>query len=104
MKRNAIVFGCALALAATAPFATAAHHEKGHDEKKRMSASEKIEKMDTDDDGKVSLEEYRAAKEARLEKWFGKMDADGDGFVTAEELEAKKKQHCHRSEKKSKTE
>ena len=43
-----------------------------------------FEKMDTDGDGAISLEEHSAKAERR----FKKMDADGDGKVTREEIKS----------------
>jgi Ca2+-binding EF-hand superfamily protein len=40
-------------------------------------------KLDTDGDGKVSYEEYRASKEKAHERQFKKMDTNGDGFIDA---------------------
>lgn len=48
--------------------------------------------MDTNNDGKVSYEEYMAYHQKLSEERFKSMDADGDGFVTQEEhQEAAKK-------------
>lgn len=41
--------------------------------------------MDTDNDGKVSYDEYITYHQKLAEERFKKMDADGDGFVTSEE-------------------
>lgn len=43
-----------------------------------------IEQLDTDGDGRVSLEEALAPQRAR----FAEVDTDGDGFITAEEASA----------------
>lgn len=61
------------------------HHGHKHHHKKKWK--KKWNKMDTNQDGAVSLEEwnnYHAEK-------FKKMDADGDGKVTMEEKKAYKK-------------
>ena len=40
-----------------------------------------VEKMDTNKDGKVSMDEAKAAKMADLEQHFKDVDTNGDGFV-----------------------
>lgn len=46
---------------------------------------------DTDGDGKLSLDEYKAAGKGNTEKRFTAADTDKDGFLTADELQAFKK-------------
>jgi Ca2+-binding EF-hand superfamily protein len=38
-------------------------------------------KADTDQDGKISRDEFRAAQEARGDKRFQRLDANNDGFI-----------------------
>lgn len=45
-------------------------------------------KADTNSDGKLSYDEYRASHEERMEKHFKRMDANSDGFVDAGEKQA----------------
>lgn len=52
-------------------------------------AAEKA-KADTDGDGKVSYEEYRASKEKAHERQFKKIDTNGDGYIDAAEKQAQK--------------
>jgi len=52
-------------------------------------AAEKA-KADTDGDGKVSYEEYKASKEKNMERQFKKMDNNGDGYIDADEKQAQK--------------
>jgi Ca2+-binding EF-hand superfamily protein len=54
-----------------------AHHKAGH----HFDA-------DANHDGKVSLEEFKAANEQRMAKRFKRMDANGDGFIDATEKQA----------------
>ena len=49
---------------------------------KMMSSEEKIAKMDTNNDGKLSAAEHAAG----AKQMFGKMDKDGDGTLTAQEM------------------
>ncbi len=45
-----------------------------------------MEEADTNHDGKVSFDEFKAAHEKRLEERFKKLDANGDGSVDKDEL------------------
>lgn len=49
---------------------------------KTMSSEQKIAKMDTNNDGKLSAAEHAAG----TKQMFGKMDSDGDGSLTAQEM------------------
>ena len=49
---------------------------------KQMSSAQKIAAMDTNNDGKLTAEEYAAGSK----KMFSKMDSDRDGSLTAQEL------------------
>lgn len=78
--------------------ATTAQHQDGQDKEnaadksydkdakmsggKMMSSSEKIAKMDTNGDGRMSAEEHATG----ANKMFTKMDTDSDGNLTAQEL------------------
>jgi EF hand len=53
------------------------------------SAKEKMT-LDTDDDGQVSYEEYKASKEKGHARQFKKMDSNGDGYIDAAEKQAQK--------------
>ena len=64
------VFGCSNAYA----------HES-HDGNKEDRMREAFQKADTNNDGKISYEEFRIAHEKRGEEMFKKMDANGDGFI-----------------------
>lgn len=46
---------------------------------------EKVEAMDTDKDGKISLDEYKA----NCEKRFKAMDTNHDGYLTKDEMQQK---------------
>ena len=86
MRNNLIVLLAACLLVAT-PFAI---------------AEEKM-KLDTDGDGQVSYEEYRASKEKAHERQFKKMDSNGDGYIDAAEKKAQKdKMRAMREKRKQK--
>ncbi|RKN78162.1 EF-hand domain-containing protein [Ulvibacterium marinum] len=62
---------------------TAGQFKPGGPERQPPSASEIISRMDTDEDGKLSMSEVRG----RLKERFGEIDTDDDGFLTKEEIE-----------------
>ena len=45
-----------------------------------------MDQADTNHDGKVSHDEFKAAHEKRMEEMFKKLDANGDGFIDKEEM------------------
>ena len=45
-------------------------------------------KPDTNQDGRISFDEFRAAGEKRMKKHFERMDANGDGFIDQAEKQA----------------
>lgn len=47
-----------------------------------------VEKMDTNKDGKVSMEEMKAMKMNNLEEHFKEADTNGDGFIDKAEMDA----------------
>lgn len=47
-----------------------------------------MKKADTNNDGKLSYDEYRTSHEKRMEKHFKRMDSNSDGFVDATEKQA----------------
>ena len=62
-------------------------------EKKKATPENMFKKIDTNEDGSITLEEFKNKKSKRevsaerLEKGFAKMDADSNGSVTLEEFE-----------------
>ena len=66
------------ALAFGAVTAYANHHEGAETEAKDMEA-------DVNNDGKVSYEEFKAAREKHMEEHFKRRDTNGDGFIDANE-------------------
>jgi Ca2+-binding EF-hand superfamily protein len=81
MKKTLVTTVCAIAIA-TPVFAGERHGGQKH------HRGEKFEEADANGDGKLSLEEFKTAREEKLEQRFKKTDADGDGFVTKEEMKA----------------
>ena len=69
------------------------HHRRG------PSGARLIERLDTDDDGMLSLEELEQAPGpfgARLAERFAAIDVDGDGLLTGEELRQDSKKRALR--------
>jgi len=57
---------------------------------------------DTNQDGKVSYDEYRASREKQIERQFKRMDTNGDGFIDEAEKQATKdKMRAMREKRKS---
>ena len=61
--------------------AYANHHEGAETEKMEMKA-------DVNNDGKVSYEEFKAAREKHMEEHFKRRDTNSDGFIDAAEKKA----------------
>ncbi len=66
--------------------------------------SEKHEmKADANNDGKVSFDEFKAAREQRMEEHFKRRDTNADGYIDeTEKKAAREKRHEHRKECKRK--
>ena len=58
------------------------------------SKAEHVMKADTDNDGKISREEFRTAQEARGDKRFQRLDANNDGFIDQAERKAAYSKKC----------
>ena len=68
------------------------------DVKVKKTPAEKMERLDTDKDGLLSLEEVSQSKKGKMAEKFEMIDTNGDGFIDLAELEArvanrKKKKH-----------
>lgn len=44
-----------------------------------------IDKMDANNDGKVSFEEFKEARKASAQKKFDRLDSNGDGFISKDD-------------------
>ena len=92
MKRSHGIGACLLAatIGWSAVGAMAADEEKKKPERKRPNPEEYFKKMDTNQDGKLSLEEFTAGKEGehlkRSTQIFARLDKNGDKAVTLEEM------------------
>ena len=91
-----LLISSALALGTFAAYAN--HHEGKESEKHEISA-------DTDNDGKVSYEEFKNARMKHMEEYFKRRDTNGDGYIDADERNAARakmkakyhdKEHCER--------
>lgn len=74
-----LLFSTILAFGAVAAHAN--HHEGVETEAMEMKA-------DINNDGKVSYEEFKAAREKHMEEHFKRRDTNGDGFIDATEKKA----------------
>jgi len=59
-------------------------------ERNQDMAQHIVDKLDSNHDGVVSLDEYLAAAKAR----FGRLDKNGDGYITADEIPARHAPHA----------
>lgn len=81
--------------------AYADHHEGVGTEKPEMKA-------DVNNDGKVSYDEFKAAREKNMEEHFKRRDVNGDGYIDQAEKKAarskakKHHKHCKRKHNKDK--
>ncbi len=66
----------------TAHIAYADHHEAGENVHHT--------KADTNNDGKVSFDEFKASREQHMQEHFKKADTNGDGFIDQDEKKAMK--------------
>jgi hypothetical protein len=90
----ALALGATLAMAddkPATPATPAAPPAKG--EKPKRDPAEAFKKLDTNGDGKISLDEFKAGPlgkkdPAKAEEIFKKKDKDGDGSLSLEEFSA----------------
>jgi Ca2+-binding EF-hand superfamily protein len=68
-------------------------HAATNRERAKRDSAEAFKKLDTNGDGKISLDEFKAGPmgkkdPAKAEEMFKKKDTDGDGFLSLEEFSA----------------
>lgn len=61
--------------------------------------AQKIERLDSDKDGRLSLEEVSKAKKGKMAEKFDAIDTNGDGFIDISELEARAEKRKNRKQK-----
>jgi len=84
MKDTKIKSGLVIALIALlGSSSTFAQSQNRQERKERPTFEQLVEKMDANKDGKLSKEEIKGP----LKERFAKVDTDEDGFITAEEFE-----------------
>jgi hypothetical protein len=67
-----------------------AFHQKARGEHGKHRG-DMLKKLDTDGDGRISMQEAQAAP--RLAEHFKDIDTNGDGFLSADELKAAREKH-----------
>lgn len=103
MKKSIFYLLLSATLAFSAVTAYANHHEANETEKNEINA-------DVNNDGKVSYDEFKAAREQHMEDHFKRRDVNGDGFIDQDEKKAAREKwkehhkgmqkHCKRMENK----
>lgn len=97
MKTSMLTLASMALISLSAGAAFAGHHEGGMDGKSKKGYY--MKKMDTNEDGQISKDEFMA----KYEKKFDKKDTNGDGFISKDEMkEAKKEMKKKWKEKKEK--
>ena len=67
---------------------------------RKHNPAEAFRRMDTNNDGKISIAEFRARHEGeKAEHLFRRIDKNNDGFITIGEFEAAMEQHRHAKKK-----
>jgi Ca2+-binding EF-hand superfamily protein len=67
-------------------------------QKAMEKAKMRFDQIDADKDGKISLDEWKAAHPDKpmAEEWFTAADTNGDGFLTKEEMQSSREQKRER--------
>ena len=95
-----IVVGIFAAASLTSSVLAEDGHTNKVDRPGRPNPVERFKKADTNGDGKLSLDEFKAGYPKADEKRFTAADADKDGFLTIEELKAARgKRHDRHADK-----
>jgi len=98
MKRSMLYTLLSSVLLVAAVTAYADHHEGAEQESEQHEM-----KADTNGDGKVSYEEFKAAREKHMQEHFNRRDTNHDGFIDEAERKSAKdgwKKHAHQDGKK----
>jgi hypothetical protein len=90
---SALTLGAAFTFAEDKPPGGPGGKPGGDGERPRRDPAEMFKRLDTNNDGSISLEEFKAGPMAqrnpdRAEEAFKRMDKDADGKVTLEEMKA----------------
>jgi hypothetical protein len=98
MKNTLITLAIATGVAISTMSVYANHHEGAkHDHGKWET------KADTNQDGKISFDEYKAARDQHMQERFKRKDTNNDGFIDeAERNAAKEKWRSHHQAMKEK--
>lgn len=92
MKKTLMIWAAAIGFAC-ASASIYANHEEGTAQK---PAQDEL-KADLNNDGKISFDEFKAAREQHLQSRFSRLDSNNDGFVDeVERNAAKAKWQAHR--------
>jgi len=90
MKRTALSIIAALCLSVPALALAEAGKTCSSKEKKTCKY---VEKMDANKDGKVSFDEFKAARSAYAREKFDRLDSNGDGFISNDDKRSKHKKY-----------
>ena len=84
MKKSLLISSLIAIFTFGAASVYANHHEGAHEsEKQEMTA-------DANNDGKVSYDEFKAAREQNMQEHFNRRDTNKDGFIDQAEKDAAK--------------
>jgi EF hand len=92
-SRFAVLVSMLLACAGLTAAAWGQDEKSGEEHGHHRSPEEIMKELDTNHDGKISLQEWLAGPHnqkdpSRAKEMFNKLDANHDGFITLEELKA----------------
>ena len=73
-----------------------AQAQEAQEVKVPKTPAQKIERLDSDKDGRLSLEEVSKAKKGKMAEKFNTIDTNGDGFIDITELEARAEKRKNR--------